>query len=116
VRLAAALVLAAGALVLAGCGGGGGTPKSTETAAMDITVKGGKPVGGIKRFTVEKNQPLSIVVHSDVADEVHLHGYDKHVEVKAGKTSILHFDPEIAGVFVIELEHRGLQIGELTVK
>ena len=116
-RIAVSFMLVAWALLLAGCGGGGNNPpKPLKTAVMEITIKGGNPVGGIKRFTVERKQPLSIVVRSDVSDEVHLHGYDKHVVVKAGSFSSIHFDPEIPGVFVIELEHRGLQIGELTVK
>src|SRR5262245_36055041 len=92
-RIAAAGVLAVAALVVAGCGSKSQSlPKPPETAVMTMTVKNGKPVGGIKRFTVEKGKPLSIVVYSDVADEVHLHGYDKHVDVAPGPgPSIMHF-------------------------
>jgi hypothetical protein len=117
-RIAVGVVLAVAALVVAGCGSKSQSlPKPPQTAVMKMTIKNGKPVGGIERFTVEKGKPLSIVVYSDVADEVHLHGYDKHVDVAPGPDpSIIHFDPEIPGVFVIELENRGLQIGELTVK
>src|SRR4029079_17561044 len=87
-------------------------PRATTIA---IVVKGGKPVGGVKRFEVAKGTDVVLVVRSDVADEVHLHGYDKHVDVEAGGTARRPFTADIAGVFEAELESRGLQILELTV-
>src|SRR4051794_11575624 len=122
------LVLVAGALLLAGCGGGdngesrGAAPAPTTTVlprpanVIDIRIVGGKPVGGIKRVTVEKPQLVDLVVHSDVADEVHLHGYDLHQDVAAGGTARIRFQAKIQGVFEAELENRKLQILELTVK
>jgi len=120
-RIAIALMLVSGGLVLAGCGGGGGSTASTTTPpgqakVIDIQIKGGKPVGGITRVTVQKGQDVSLVVHSDVADEVHLHGYDLHADVKAGGTAGIDFKASIPGVFEAELESRKLQILELTVK
>ena len=72
--------------------------------------QGGKPVGGIQRATVKKGQKVAIVVHSDVADEVHVHGYDLHKDVTAGGTVRIVFQATIPGVFEAELESRGLQI------
>ena len=83
---------------------------------IDIRIVGGKPVGGIKHATVKKSQPVDLVVHSDVADEVHLHGYDLHADVEAGGTAHIRFQAKISGVFEAELESRKLQILELTVK
>jgi hypothetical protein len=130
------LLLVAGALALAGCGGGGKSAAptttvtttganatsttSTSTVAAPVTirvlVKGGKPVGGIQRATVKKGQKVAIVVHSDVADEVHVHGYDLHKDVDAGGTVRIVFPATITGVFEAELESRKLQIVELTVE
>ena len=113
-----ALLLVAGAVALAGCGGG----KSTSTTApagpatISIEIKGGQPVGGIQRTTVKKGQVVNLVVRSDVADEVHLHGYDLHKNVKAGGSATIAFRADIAGVFEAELESRKLQVLELTVK
>ena len=116
-----ALLLLTAALALAGCGGG----KKAETTVpastapgpttVKVVVKGGKPVGGIVRATVAKGGTVALVVHSDVADEVHLHGYDLHTDVPAGGTARITFKADIPGVFEAELEHRGLQILELTV-
>jgi hypothetical protein len=120
VRSPFAFLLVAGALVvaLAGCGGGAShaTTASSGPVEITITIEGGKPVGGITKATVQRGQNVSLVVRSDVADEVHLHGYDLHTEVKAGGTAGIDFTASIAGVFVAELEHRKLQILELTVR
>ncbi len=134
------LALSSSALALAGCGGGGNDAATTtepttttaqamttttstgstttEAAAKTITidVKGGKPVGGITHASVAKGETVTLVVHSDVADEVHVHGYDLHKDVEAGDTVRIRFVADIAGVFEAELESRSLQILELTVK
>jgi uncharacterized lipoprotein YajG len=136
---APALALLAGALLLAGCGGGSKSSSQTTTAAttapvrtvtaqpvtrpaepkatvITIRIKDGKPVGGITRVTVKKQQRVELVVHSDIADEVHVHGYDLHQDVEAGGTARIGFPATIQGVFEAELENRKLQILELTVK
>ena len=119
-RIAFALLVVAAALAVAGCGGGKSSTTTTTqagpTTISDRSVKGGKPVGGITRADVKKDDHVVLVVHSDVADEIHLHGYDKHVDVEAGGTARLPFVANIAGVFEAELESRKLQILELTVK
>jgi hypothetical protein len=131
-----ALALVGAGLLLAGCGGGGGktaapttaetttaTTAATNTGAatprtkvIAIRIVGGKPAGGITRETVDKGQLVDLVVHSDVADEVHLHGYDLHQDVEAGGTARIRFRAKIPGVFEAELENRKLQILELTVQ
>jgi hypothetical protein len=139
--LALLLAVSAIALTLAGCGGGSEssgpstsgtttatTATTTTTAATTTTkaanapvtirvvIKGGKPVGGIQRATVKKGQTVAIVVHSDVADEVHVHGYDLHKDVTAGGTVRIVFPATIVGEFEAELESRKLQIVGFTVK
>ena len=138
-RYSIPFLLVAGAFALAGCGGGDkSTAPTTSTGAQATTtapsttktttsatagpvtirvlIKGGKPVGGIQRATVKKGQNVAIVVHSDVADEVHVHGYDLHKDVDAGGTVRIAFPATITGVFEAELESRKLQIIEFTVE
>jgi hypothetical protein len=139
---AAAPALLAGSILLAGCGGGSKSASPTTTAAppptrtapvrtvtaepatrpvepkatlITIRIKDGKPVGGIVRATAKKGELVELVVHSDVADEVHLHGYDLHQDVEAGGTARIRFPATIQGVFEAELENRKLQILELKV-
>ncbi|MBA2384839.1 MAG: hypothetical protein H0V68_09300 [Actinobacteria bacterium] len=53
---------------------------------------------------------------SDVADEVHVHGYDVHADVARGQPATIEFTADVPGRFEIELEERGLQIAELEVR
>lgn len=91
-------------------------PSSTQARPVTVTVRGGKPVGGVRTMTVRSGQTVSITVDSDVADEVHVHGYDKHAEVAAGTPVTISFPATIAGRFTIELERRSEQILTLVVE
>jgi hypothetical protein len=133
--IACACLLAVTAL--AGCGSSNdSTAASTETTTTDtttmttetttteaskptivhITVVGGAPQGGIVRTKVSKGDKVVLVVKSDVADEIHLHGYDKSTDVTAGGTARLPFTATLPGRFEVELESRGVQIADLTVE
>ncbi len=80
-----------------------------------IVVKNAKPVGGIKTITVNKGDQVRFTVSSDVSDEIHVHGYDFHKNVKAGGKVSFSFPAKIDGEFVGELESRGEQILNLVV-
>lgn len=133
--LAGACLLAATAI--AGCGSDDSTTASstdttTETTTTDTTtnattteaekptvvnilVVNAAPQGGIVRQTVDKGDRVVLVVKSDVADEIHLHGYDLSRDVTAGGTARLPFTATLPGRFEVELESRGVQIADLTV-
>jgi ABC-type glycerol-3-phosphate transport system substrate-binding protein len=131
-----AVVLVALALALAGCGGDDGaeisqttettttsdtttTTETTPTPAVQtvrIVVENAAPKGGIVRKTVEKGDRVAVVVTSDVADEIHLHGYDLSRDVEAGGAARIRFTADVAGRFEVELEERGVQIADLTVE
>jgi hypothetical protein len=81
-----------------------------------ITVRDGRAVGGIARDKLEQGEQVVLVVRSDVADHVHLHGYDVMVDVAPGKPARLRFKATIPGRFEVELEDRGLHIAELEVR
>jgi ABC-type glycerol-3-phosphate transport system substrate-binding protein len=125
--------------VIAGCGSDDGTTggttdtTTTETTTTDTTtttettppagpteirivVVNGAPKGGIVRETVDKGDRVVLVVKSDVADEVHLHGYDVSRDVEAGGAVRLPFKATIPGRFEVELEARGVQIADITVE
>ena len=80
-----------------------------------IRVRNGKPVGGITKLVYTKGDQIQITVVSNVADEVHLHGYDIGKDVKAGGSVTFDLPASIEGVFEMELESRSEQIAELRV-
>ena len=92
-------------------------PATTPDGAKTITivVKNAAPEGGIKRATVKKGDSVNLVIHSDVEDEVHLHGYNFSADVAAGGTATIHFVANVPGRFEAELEQRGVKIADLTV-
>lgn len=122
-------------LALLACGGGGSStatttsPTSSTTSTTSttttqaagpttirITVEDGVAKGGIVRATVREGDDAVLVVASDVADEIHLHGYDLSTEVAAAGTARLPFTATIPGRFEVELESRSTQIADLTVE
>jgi hypothetical protein len=91
------------------------TTQLRRATVVTIDVVDGKPEGGIARPSVEHDDRVVIVVHSDTADEVHVHGYDIAKNVTAGGTVRIPFTATTRGRFEIELENTGVQIAELTV-
>ena len=91
-------------------------PKPPTTATIRIVVEGGRPVGGIRRATVKRGRKVVLIVVADVADHIHLHGYDLLVDVAPGQPSRIRFDATVAGRFQLELEDRGVLLAELQVR
>jgi hypothetical protein len=92
-------------------------PPDREPAFQTIRVTGGKPAGGIKKITLKQGAQARIQVTSpDTTDEIHLHGYDLKRDLKAGGRVRFSFKADAEGIFEIELEGAGTQIGELRVE
>jgi hypothetical protein len=94
-------------------------PSTTVTGPasvpLEVTIRGGEPVGGIVRVTATKGDTVVVAVRSDVADHVHVHGYDLMADVGPGRPARMQFRASLTGRFEIELEDRGKQIAQLTV-
>ncbi len=131
---AVAVLTAVAALTLAACGDNGspqatGTTATTTPAAttstsigpattakptttadptpvIEVRVAGGKVQGGVRRERLQRGDTVVLRVVADVADEVHLHGYDRTAEVAPGKPAQIRFTADITGVFEVELEQR----------
>jgi hypothetical protein len=92
------------------------TPPPPGPTEIQIVVVNGAPKGGIVRETVDQGDRVVLVVRSDVADHVHLHGYDVMRDVGPGKPARLPFRATIPGRFEVELEDRGVPIADITVQ
>jgi hypothetical protein len=92
------------------------TPPVEKPTVIRIVVENGQPRGGIVRRKVTEGDRVVLVVESDVTDHVHLHGYDIMRDVVAGGTARIAFKAALPGRFEVELEDRGVQIAELTVR
>ena len=83
------------------------TPAPAEGQTINVTVAGGQVTGDTGRVPVPVGETVNIVVTSDVADEIHLHGYDVSVPVTPDAPATLTFQATIPGVFEVELEELG---------
>lgn len=95
----------------------GDNPESASMGGQvpTVVVRDGEPVGGIQQLEYDAGEQIRFEVSSDVADEVHVHGYDLSRDVPAGGTVSFDFPAEIEGIFEVELEARATQIAELQV-
>jgi hypothetical protein len=91
------------------------TPAPAAPAAPVIEVVGAKPQGGIQRLKFHHGDTIRFTVHSDTADEIHVHGYDVHKDVAKGGRVTFTIPAKIEGRFVVELERHATQIAELEV-
>ena len=141
-RLRAALVGLPLVLALAGCAGkpaessaspSSGSASSTSASSstgssnssappsagteqrIEVTFAHGKAGGDTGRVPVALGTSVTLVVTSDVADEVHVHGYDIEKELSAGEPATLQFTADVAGVFEVELHHAGTVLLRLQV-
>ena len=92
------------------------TTTAPSRVRVAITVRNGSVIGGLRRATVKQGMRVELFVTADVADEVHLHGYDRSRDVAPGTPARLLFTATTAGRFEVELESRKLEIAEITVE
>jgi hypothetical protein len=114
VLLGLAVVVIVVAAVVIGTSGSSDDTKAGSGPAT-VVVRNGQPVGGVKQVTFKKGGTVDLTVQSDVADEVHFHGYDVHKDVTKGGTVHFRFPATIDGQFVVELENAGTQLANVTV-
>lgn len=88
---------------------------SARSATIAVTLVDGEVIGDGGRVEVELGSTVNIVLTSDVADEVHLHGYNISMPVSSGAETTLTFEATIPGVFEVELETLGERLLSLQV-
>jgi plastocyanin len=133
-RLPAALVALSAAAALTGCAGtpatetaDGPSPASSAAAGasaapssaagqrIEVQVSGGQVGGDTGRVPVRAGAHVTLAITSDVADEVHLHGYDLEAELTPGEPATVSFTADIPGVFEAELHEAGTVLLSLQV-
>jgi hypothetical protein len=90
-------------------------PKPEEPELPVVEVKGGKPVGGVQELEFKSGEDARFEVVSDAADELHFHGYDLYIDLKAGKPTNVSFTADIEGVFELESHTTGELLAEISV-
>ena len=92
-----------------------GTDATAEPTATSTPEPPLVTPGKVTDLRFKQGDTVRFRVRSDVADEVHVHGYDLMKDVKPGETITFSFPASITGIFEIELENAGEQIAQLRV-
>lgn len=103
--------------VLAACSSGGSAPTAVagpERIQVVIADREVTPVPSV--HTVHLGREVLLTVTGDQPDEVHVHGYDKEVEIAAGKPGTIDFTANLPGIFEVETHKSGLQLLQIEVK
>lgn len=77
---------------------------------VDIVVEKGNPVGGAQAVRLARDDQVRLTVRSDRDDELHLHGYNEHLHLKAGQPGTLRFTAKRTGRFSAELHKAQAEI------
>jgi hypothetical protein len=96
------------------------TPTTPATPAADVTVDvsiaGGKiSAGGHAVVKAKSGQTVRINAISDVPESLHVHGYDKTVDLKPGKPGSVEFTTSTKGIFEVETHESGKLVFKLQV-
>lgn len=90
-------------------------PAPSGPFEVDLVVKAGKLVSGDPVVKVRQGDEVTLRITSDKADEVHLHGYERHAHITAGSTVTLKIKADRTGRFPFELHKSHLELGTLEV-
>jgi hypothetical protein len=103
----------------------GGTPTAPTTPTTTLEPQGPEPVRisfeggevtGPRRPEFTVGDRVVLIVRADVADHVHVHGYDLMRDVAPGAPARISFRADAPGRFEVELEDRHLPLTELVVR
>ncbi len=86
---------------------------SVRTVA--VAFAGGQVTGTSGREEVPVGEPVVLRISSDVAEEVHVHGYDAYGDIPAGGSVDIPLTADIPGVFEVELHDSGKVLFQLRV-
>ncbi|OZD78673.1 hypothetical protein CH260_02350 [Rhodococcus sp. 05-2256-B2] len=131
----AAIIGCAAVALVAGCGSSsGGTSPSTaepvpstdsaasvsaqpDTLQMNLSIDGGTVEPTNQRLDASVGQTISMLITSDITDELHVHSVPEHTfEIEPGKDQLFTFTVDVPGQVDIELHHSDRTVATLVVR
>jgi heme/copper-type cytochrome/quinol oxidase subunit 2 len=87
-------------------------PEPVDPYTFEIGIEGSTVTGG-GRIAVPVGETVTLLITSDIDDQVHIHGYDLFVDLEAGVTAEVSFAADIPGVVEIETHEGALVVATL---
>jgi hypothetical protein len=82
---------------------------------INVTVANGKVNPSGASIKVKAGETVLITAVSDADDELHIHGYDKELELAPGKPQSVKFTANMKGTFEVETHKSGKLVAKLVV-
>lgn len=94
------------------------TTRSAEFTGrlVEVSVADGRVTPPPSRVEVDQGEQVRVVVTSDRADTLHLHGYDLEAAVAPGAPGVIEFTADQGGQFELETHESGLILLQLLVR
>jgi FtsP/CotA-like multicopper oxidase with cupredoxin domain len=90
-------------------------PPAEGGSSVEIKVHHGRLVAGPAVIKLKQGDQVTLRVTSDSNDELHVHGYDLHLNLIAGQPAQLSFTADHSGRFEYELHHAHTDLGAFEV-
>jgi heme/copper-type cytochrome/quinol oxidase subunit 2 len=91
-------------------------PAPPQGKTITVGIADGKVTPKSGRVAVARGERVRLVVTSDVADEVHIHGYDQELRLTPGEPAALEFTADQTGLFEVEAHETKLILFQLLVR
>jgi FtsP/CotA-like multicopper oxidase with cupredoxin domain len=90
-------------------------PAPQAGTTVEIKVHDGRLAAGPAVIKLKQGDQVTLRVTSDSNDELHVHGYDLHLNLIAGQPAQLSFTADHSGRFEYELHHAHTDLGAFEV-
>ena len=92
------------------------SPQLSPTKSFDLMIKDKKIISGPTTISVIQGQEVNLKIISDENEELHVHAYDKSIQLIANQMATLTFTANTSGRFPFELEMSQTELGVLEVQ
>lgn len=75
--------------------------RTQDARVFEVVLQAGHLESGPDTLRVDQGAAIELRIASDVPGELHLHGYDIVIDLRAGKTATVALDATVAGRFPI---------------
>ena len=91
-------------------------PERPAPRVETIRIRDRAPVGDPPTLKFDSGDTVRLRFRSNVAEEVHIHGYDKYVDVPAAGTATARFKATAEGIFEVESHGSGELLAKLQIQ
>lgn len=90
-------------------------PEPIQKRIIEIVIRQEKVPEQVQTIALKQNEEIVLKFTADKATQVHLHGYDRLVDISPGETQQIDLKATLTGRFEYELEESGKVLGVLEV-